>query len=443
MPSGPHRALGLWTATALVVGNMIGSGVFLLPASLGAFGGISVLGWLVTTAGAVVLALVFADLARIVPGAGGPYAYTRRGLGDFAGYLVAWGYWNSIWIGNAAIAIAFAGYASVFWPAVAESAVLAAAVAMAALWLVTGVNAAGVREAGRLQLATTLLKLAPLVAIGTLGFLWFEPGHLVPFNASPLPDGAALNATIALTLWAFLGLESATVPADHVRDASRAIPIATIGGTLAAAVVYVLGTVAVMGVVAPADLARSASPFADAAEAMWGPWARYAVGAGAAIACFGALNGWVLLQGQVPRAAADDRLFPAAFGRVTGGGAPVFGLVLSSVLVTALVAMNYTRGLVGLFTFAILLATLVVLLPYLLSTVAYVRILAVEPGARRGARIRGPIAIAVLALAYSLWAIAGLGAEAILWGVVLLAAGVPLYGLILRRRPRPAGASRP
>ena len=253
-------------ATSLVVGNMIGSGVFLLPATLAAYGGISIVGWLVTTVGALLLALVFARLSSLIPDAGGPYAYTRRGFGDFAAFLVAWGYWISIWTSNAAIAVAFVSYMTVFFPELATNGALAALVAIATIWLLSWINSAGVRNAGWVQLITAILKLVPLVVIATLGLLFFNADHFRPFNLSGGSNFSAVTATVALTLWAFLGLESATIPADNVRDPRRTIPRATILGTVAAALVYIFGTVAVMGIIPPAGLAASNAPFADAAR---------------------------------------------------------------------------------------------------------------------------------------------------------------------------------
>ena len=420
--------------TSLVVGNMIGTGVFLLPASLGAYGGISVVGWAVTTTGALLLALVFARLARMMPSVGGPYAYTRRGFGDFAGFLVAWGYWISIWTGNAAIAVAFASYLTVFWPALAESGVLAAAVAISSIWLLSWVNAAGVRNAGIVQLVTTLLKLLPLLAIAAFGLLYFNADHFTPFNAGGESGLSAVTATIALTLWAFLGLESATIPADDVVNPERTIPRATVLGTLFAAAVYILGTVAVMGVIPPAALAGSTAPYADAAREMWGSWAGYAVGAGAAISCFGALNGWILLQGQIPLAAARDGLFPEAFKRLSDRSTPAFGIIVSSLLASVLIAMNFTKGLVEQFEFVILLATLHTLIPYVLSSMGQLLIFIRERTRFATDKLFGPSAIASLAFLYSLWAIAGAGQETVYYGFLLLLAGVPVYVWIVWRR---------
>lgn len=435
-PTPTRKRLGLWMATALVVGNMIGSGVFLLPASLGSYGGVSLVGWLFTTAGALVLALTFARLARAHPRAGGPYAYTRAAFGDFAAFLVAWGYWISICAGNAAIAVALVGYLAFFAPALATSPLLGAAAAALSIWLLTWVNTRGVREAGGVQLVTTLLKLAPLVAIGTLGLAYFHGANFVPFNASGRSTLSAVSATAALTLWAFLGLESATIPAGAVARPDRTIPRATLLGTGVAAGVYILSTVAVMGVLPSHVLAASTAPFADAARAMWGPWAATAVAAGAAVSCFGALNGWTLLLGQMPLAAAGDGLLPRAVGRLSARGTPTGALVFSSALVTAIVATNYTKGLVVEFTFIILLATIATLVAYLFSTAAFVASFLRDAARPRGWRHAGPLAVALLAFAYTVWAVVGAGLDAVFWGLLLLLAGVPVYAWIGRRGAR-------
>ncbi|MGH9323857.1 MAG: amino acid permease, partial [Vicinamibacteria bacterium] len=357
MTATKEKKLGLAMVTALVVGNMIGSGIFLLPASLGPFGGISIVGWLVSAAGATLVALVFARLSRLVRKSGGPYTYTREGFGDFPGFLVAWGYWISIWTTNAAIAVAFISYLTVFWAPLATNRALAGVLGVATIWLLTWVNVLGVHAAGVVQLVTTILKLIPLMVIATFGLLHVNPANFTPFNATGESTFAAITSTVALTLWAFLGLESGTTPAEHVHDPERTIPRATILGTLLSATVYVLGTIAVMGVIPSSELATSNAPFADAASRMWGPSAGYFVALGAVVSCFGALNGWLLLQGQIPLAAARDRLFPDVFGRVSKYNTPAHALVISSVLATILMAMNYTKGLVEQFTFIILLAT--------------------------------------------------------------------------------------
>ena len=433
--NAPAPELGLWMCTALVVGNMIGSGVFLLPASLAPYGVLSIFGWLFSTTGAVLLALVFARLSRMVPQSGGPYAYTKAGFGDFAGFLVGWGYWISIWSGNAAIAVAFISYLGFFLPVLNTNGVLAAAAAIATVWVLTFVNGLGVRTAGMVQLVTTILKVAPLAFVGIFGLFYMHKENFALAHTGVEPVFTGITSAAALALWAFLGLESATVPADNVIRPEKTIPRATILGTILAAVVYILGTVAVMGVIPQAALKTSTAPFADAAKAMWGDWAGYAVAAGAAIACFGALNGWILLQGQLPRAAAIDGLFPGFFKRLSARGTPVAGLVVSSILITLLVMANYTRGLVGMFTFIILLATLTTLFPYVLSTMSLLMIFLRERERFRYEPLLGSSIIAVLAFAYSLWAIGGSGQETVFWGFLLLMGSVPVY-VWIKHSPR-------
>lgn len=428
-------ALGLWTALALVVGNMVGSGAYLLPSALGRFGPVGLVGWTLTAVGAVCLALVFGRLGRIMPAEGGPYAYTRIAMGDAPAFMVAWGYWVSVWVGNAAIATAFVAYLTPFLPGLDASPALAGAVAVGAIWLLTAVNLRGVREAAVLQLVTTVLKIVPLVAVGTLGLLALDIGRFTPFNVSGGSTISAVTATAALTLWGFLGLECATIPAEEVRNPERTIPLATVLGTVATAAVYLLSTAAVMGVMSSGELAASSAPYAEAATRMWGGWAGGLVAAGAAVAAFGVLNGWVLMQGQMPLAPARDGLFPEAFARVSSKGTPTFGLVLSSALATVLVAANYTRGLVGLFTFAVLLSTVTVLVAYVCASAAQILLIVRAPARFGGSGSRRAGIVSALALSYSVWAVVGAGWRPILWGGVLLAAGAPIYLLSVRGRP--------
>jgi APA family basic amino acid/polyamine antiporter len=422
------REIGIWMAVALVMGNMIGSGVFLLPASLAPHGGISLLGWIVSAGGSVLLALVFARLARLDPASGGPYAFTRRAWGDLAGFLVAWGYWISVWSANAALATACVGYLDPFLPAVVRNPVTAALLAIGLVWLLTAVNAIGVRTAGRLQVATTSLKILPLVVIGFAGLVVLQPGHFaLPASAGPGEFGGHLMAAVTLTLWAFLGLECATIPANRVRDPNRTIPRATVIGTVAAAAIYIASTAGVMGVVPPDALAGTTAPFADAARTLFGGGAAALVAAGAAISCLGALNGWVLIVGQLPLAVARDGLFPAAFARLSARGTPVLGMAIAGTLSTALIAVNHTRGLVALFTFMILLSTLSTLVAYAFCSLAGFLV------DRRAALPAGVKIVSALAFVYALLAIGGAGVEAVYWGFLLLLSGLPVYVWVSRR----------
>lgn len=429
MEKNKKQNLGLWMCTALVVGNMIGSGVFLLPSTLASIGPVSIFGWLFTATGAIVLALIFSRLSRLEPDVGGPYAYTRTGFGDFAGFLVAWGYWISIWSANAAIVVALVSYLGVFWKPMATDPVLGAAIGIGAIWLLTWVNAMGVRRAGWVQLITTIMKLIPLGAVALIGLFYMNPGHFSPMYSGDSFPWSALTTSASLTLFAFLGLESATVPARNVDNPQKTIPRATIMGTVIAAVIYIAGTVAVMGIIPIGMLAGSNAPFADAATKIWGSWAGYVVAAGAAISCFGALNGWILLQGQMPFAVARDRLFPKSFAHLSKRGTPVVGLVVSSVLVTVLLIMNYTKGLVEKFQFIILLAAMTCLVPYIFSSLAEVMIQIKMRGQKKldPKRMLKALALGIPGFIYSAWTIVGSGAETVYWGFLLLIAGIPVY----------------
>jgi basic amino acid/polyamine antiporter, APA family len=428
----PPRVLGFWAAVSIVMGNMIGSGVFLLPASLAAYRGLSLAGWAVSAGGAVMLALVFARLARQLPATGGLYAYTRAAFGDFAGFLVAWGYWLSTVGTLAALAVAFVGYLDPFIPSIVRAPGAAAMLAIGTVWLVIGVNIAGVGMAGRVQIVTTALKLLPLAVVGLGGLLYFQADSFTMPSTATTPMGTQLLTVVTLTLWAFLGLECATIPAGSVRDPARTIPLATVVGTVVTAIIYVVSTVGVMSLVAPDALATSTAPFADAAGQLLGGVGGQLVAAGAAVSCFGALNGWTLMAAQLPMAAAADGLFPPLFARLSSRGTPARGMMVAGMLATALVAMNYSRGLVALFTFIILLCTLSTLVPYVFCSLA----VWLMPGR---ARPRGGAAlVSVLAFIYAMFAIGGAGEETVFYGFLLLLAGLPVYVWLRRGAAAPA-----
>ena len=431
------QKLGFWMATALVVGNIVGSGVYMLPASLAPLGSNSIVGWLFTATGALLLAAVFAALSRAFPRDGGPYVFTRMAFGELAGFVVAWGYWVSVWVGNAAIATGAVSYTSALVPAIAHRPGASATVTIAVVWLLTLVNCWGVRAAGWVQAVTTVLKLLPLLAVALVGAFHVGRESLASFTAVPLSlDGTTAAATLAL--WALLGFESATVPADKVQDPARTIPRATMLGTVVSALVCTLACSTVLLVVPARELAASNAPFADAARVFWGEGSATLVALFAAISAYGALNGWILLQGELPFALARDGVFPRAFARESPRHTPVFALVTTRGLVSLLILANFHASMARVFTFMILLATSANLVAYLACSLA---LLELQRRGQLGEARRGTAGLAVagaLGALYSLWAIAGAGREAIAWGAVLLAAALPVHALVRRaRRPAP------
>ncbi len=443
-----RREMGLWTATAMVVGNMIGSGVFLLPAALAGvaivYGSSVLLAWVITGVGAMLLAGVFATMGGRYPKMGGPYAYARRAFGDFVGFQTAWGYWIAAWVGNAAIATAFVGYTTVLWPSLSDSNLAMAGLAVGAIWLLTVVNAFGVRQGGWVQVATTILKFVPLAVIGVIGLFSLVGDHFTPFLVASGPVGRqgltlleGITAAIGLTLWAFIGLESATVPAEEVKDPKRTIPRATYLGTAVTTLIYIVATVAVMGIIPLAALSGSNAPFADAATSLWGgTWGKWVALVGM-ISAFGALNGWTLLTARISLAASGDGLFPKAFGRVHGTRrTPVVGLVIAAALVTGLVFMNYNESLVNQFTFMLLLATLTTVVPYAFAAAAEITLMIREPERFAGGKLVRDTAVAILGFGYAVWAMYATGSEAIAKGYILLMLGIPIYLYLRWRRQR-------
>jgi APA family basic amino acid/polyamine antiporter len=419
------KPLGFWACWSLTVGCMIGSGIFLLPTVLAPYGTISFGGWMLTGAGSILIALTLGRLASRTTRTGGPYAYVHDAFGDMFGFANAWGYWASYWTGIPAIAIGFAGYLSVFVPALENNPTGQAFSALALIWGLTLINVRGVRDSSALQIVMTVLKIIPLLAIIALGVFAGQSSNLPAFNPQQAPLIPTIAATALLTMWAFVGLENGCTPAGSCRDATRTIPRAVVIGTITVTAIYLAATAAVMVLVPPEILTNSTSPFADAARGL-GAWGPALIAAGALVSTAGSANGNIFIAGQLPMAVALDKLLPSIFGRTNSGGAPYVSLIAASTLASVLLIMNYSRGLVGAFTFLIMLSTVASLLPYLFSGLAELR--------HSWRSARGWAAVAALAGLYAVFAVIGSGLEALLWGLALFASGIPIYFLLKATR---------
>ena len=428
------RSLGLLACTALVVGNMVGSGFFIAPAALAPYGATAIIGWGVMSFGAVCLGMVFARLARIAPVTGGPYAYTRLGFGKFAGFLIAWGYWISIWVSLPAMAAALVGYLGKLIPALGDHFALRVAIGVGAMWLVAAINLRGVKEAGIFQSVTTITKLVPFIAICSFGLFWVDWSTFETINPSGKPFLSALAATAPLTMFAFLGIESATVPAGDVVDPKRTIPLATIIGTLIAALIYTVGTTVVMGVMPLETLAKSPAPFADAASLMWGEWAAIVISLAAIISSLGALNGWTLMLGQVPMAAARDGAMPAIFARLSSRGVPAWGLVISVGLATLLVLVEIsgTGAMVAFYNVVVSLATDAAMIPYVFCSVVEAILFITRKPVSQALRIGPFMPVSIVAFVFSLATIFGAGASAGMWALILLLLAAPVWVYLVK-----------
>ena len=424
-PPAPRPSLGLMACTAIVVGNMVGAGFYLSPSALAPYGLLAILAWIVMGIGAGCLGLAFARLARMAPATGGPYAFTRMAYGDFAGFLVGWGYWISIWASLPAIAAAFTGSVIELIPGAQGNRPIAIAITVGAMWLVVITNLRGVKTAGLVASFTTYTKLIPFGAIAVLGLFYVRGELFSTLNPSGKSLFAASAALAPLTMFAFLGLESATVPAGDVIDPERTIPRSTLLGVAVSSLLYVLGTMVVLGVVPREQLVGSTAPFADVARLLWGSWAAVLVSIAVVISTIGSLNGWTLLMGQVPMAAADDGLFPALFGRRSSRGVPAFGIVVSAAFATALVLVQVSggSGFAAIYALIIGLATLTAAIPYAFCSLAGV-LIAARQGSLNAARVS---AVEVIAFIFAIFVIYGCGAEAVLYGLLLLLLGIPVY----------------
>jgi len=426
--------LGFWSATALVVGNIIGGGVFLLPASLAPIGYNAILSWAVTLTGALCLAYVFGVLGRRLPDAGGAHGFMRLALGDGAAFIGSWGYWLSVWTANAAIATSGASYLTELMPGIRALGWAPPAAAIGLLWGLTLVNLQGIRAVAAVQVVTTLVKVIPIVAIPLvlLQRLWASGTQtFTPFDPAAITAGQVSSGVI-LTLYAMLGLESAAVPAERIRHPERNIPRSTLLGTGFTGILTMTACCAVIALLPAAEVGASQAPLSLLLSSYWGGWAGILVAFCATVSAYGALNGWVLLSGEVPAAMASRVELPAWLVRRDGRGVARVAVLLGTSLSSVLVAFSYSGSLSGVFTFAVTVSTATCLALYLFCSIGALVLMrrGTIPASRRLA------AASACAVLFSLVAFFGAGGMAVAWGLALLAAGWPAYRHASRRARR-------
>lgn len=403
-PQKSAGTLGLPQATALIVGSIIGVGIFNLPASLASFGPISLVAMALTTVGALALALMFAALSRRLPADGGPYAYARAAFGNGTGFANAWSYWITAWAGNAAIVVGWVMYVQVF---INKGAIPAwsIVIALVGLWIPALINISGVKNMGAVQLWTSVLKFIPLALMATVGLLFVKGDNLAAWNVSGESDFSAIMGAMALCLFSYLGVETASVAAAKVRDPDRNVPKATILGTIATAIVYMLSLTAVFGAVPTADLATTTTPYSMAADTMMGgtSWAGYVIAAIVIVSGFGALNGWTMICAEMPLAASKDGLFPDRFGTLNRNGVPVFGIVSSTVLASVFMVVSYL-GAAGqtVFNTLVFMSGITAAIPYAFSALAQIKWRIADNRAMHTPRFLRDVIVAVVALVFSI-----------------------------------------
>ena len=429
--------IGFWTCTALVVGNVIGMGIFLLPSSLAPFGFNALIGWGITLLGCLTLARVFAHLSAALPAADGPYGYVRDTLGELPAYMAMWAYWVSLWLTNAALATGVVGYVTVVMPAIGVIPPMWFALVL--VWLFTLVNLLGVRTGGIVQIVTTTLKLLPMLAIAVLGgwVLLSSPASYAAHPPTTPVTFAGVMAASTIALFAMLGIESASIPASRVDNPGRTIPRATMTGAVVVALIYVVVSTVPLLLLRQDVLASASAPFAllmdTFGHAGSGRWLALFV----VISGLGALNGWTLLAGQLTRTMADNGVLPPLLARSNRHGAPVAALLITATLASVMVWMSYSSSLVAAFTFITLVVTAANLPLYLACALALAVLW------RRGApgcSGRGVLLVAGVGAAYVVFAFVGIGGKPFVYALGLIAAGLPLY-VFMRWRRKPVAAT--
>lgn len=423
--------IGLLPAILMVAGNMMGSGVFMLPANLAGIGSIAIIGWLITVVGAIALGLVFAKLTEVTTAAGGPYAYARKAFGDYMGYQTNLVYWLANVIGNVGLAVAGLGYLTPFFPALRDPLVMALA-QIAVIWFFTYANILGPRVVGRMQGITTTVALFPIVGVALLGWFWFNPEtYMEGWNVSGESSLTAVGMTLNFTLWAFIGVESASVSTAVVKNPAKNVPIATVVGVLLAAVCYVLSSSAIMGIIPNKELVSSSAPFSQAVSIALGSTAGKIVALCAAVGCLGSLAGWTLLVGQTAQAAAKDGLFAGIFARFNRRGVPSAGLAIVAGIMTLQVLATMSPTASEQFGKIASIAVIMTLLPYIYSSVA-IKILGREKMSDREGLFY--TIVGLIAAVYSLSAMIGSNSEQTRWALIFVISTIIFYELSVNRK---------
>jgi APA family basic amino acid/polyamine antiporter len=445
VPSAQAAAtqFGLGTAIALIMGSIIGVGVFNLPTSLATIGPITLLSMGLTTIGALALAVLFAALSRRLPADGGPYAYARVAFGNGIGFMNAWSYWITAWAGNAAIAVGWVLYVEHFINK-DKNTLFSIVLVLIGLWIPAAINLSGVKNMGAIQVVTTILKFAALAFVSIVGLFFIKTANYQPFNVSGLGAALAIGSGMAIALFSYLGVETAAVAAGKVKDPDRNVPRATILGTLACAAVYMLSLIVVFGVLPNAALKESSAPFSAAVDAMFGgtAWGNL-MAVVVIISGLGALNGWTMICAEMPLAAAKDGLFPDRFKRLSKAGVPAFGIIASTVLASVAMIVNYLGSSgANAFTVLVLMTGITAAIPYAFSALAQLKWRWTDRQKFQTARFARDTIVAALALVFSIlfiWYSRNTGAEnaRAYWAPFVLAGVALLVGIPVYRAQRP------
>jgi APA family basic amino acid/polyamine antiporter len=368
------KKIGFWSVFAIVTGSQIGSGVFILPATLAPYGIFSIFGWLISGLGAICLALVFAGLCQRFPRTGGPHVYIKEMFGISAAFFTGWTYWIISWVSTTAVVIASISYLSPFIGHQSPYVYLSLEILL--LLAISCLNLKGLQAAGNVEFILSLLKIIPLLLLPCIAIWYFNANHftLAP-SVQSLPLSSKLAQVTLLTLWGFIGLEAATTPAGSVKNPSKTIPRAIFFGTLCSALLYLISSIGIMGLLPGEVLAASKAPYVDASQYLFGGNWHLLMGLIASIVCVGTLNAWMLASGQIVLGLAEDKLMPAYFAKKNKYGAPTLGLITSCIGIIPLLFLTMNNNIAHQITDIIDFSVVAFLFVYIICTLAYLKIL--------------------------------------------------------------------
>jgi len=436
------KKMNLMQLTFIVAVNMMGSGIIMLPTNMAQVGAISLLSWVVTAVGSMCIAYGFAQAGVFNQRSGGMAAYAEDAYGKSGYFQVFLLYFVSLAIGNVAIAISAVGYLASFIPWLSSTPIATCIGVIALLWLTTFANFGGPSVTGKIGAITVWGVILPVGALSIIGWLWFSGDTFAAaWNPKGMTIAQGMGSSITLTLWAFLGMESAAQNSDAVENPKRNVPLACMFGTLGAAFVYVLSTSVIQGIVPNAELANSTGPFGLAYAKMFSPAVGSIVMMLAVIACLGSLLGWQFTIAQTGKAAADDRMFPSLFSKVNSMGAPITGMLVLGVVQTLFALMTISPTLSEQFGALVSLSVVTNVIPYVVALSSLMVIMKAAK-APEGIFKRNSV-IAALAMAYSVFALYASGKDAVMGGMIVLGVTYIVWGFIAPRFAVPAAAAAP
>jgi len=424
MSSEQHRVIGFWRGWSIAVGCAVGSGIFMMPTMLAPYGMLGFGGWLIAGSGSILVALTMAKLVKRIPKTGGPYVYVNEGLGKFSGFIIAWTYWISCISAIAGISIAFVGYLAFFIPTISNSSIHSLLASLVLVWTIIILNIRSLENSSKFQLISTILKLLPLIFIIFLGATNFNINNLPELNPTDIHPMYLLATVTTLVMWSFIGIETATVPADNVINPQETIPKVLIASVLTILIIYILVSISIAAIVPANELIYSSAPFALAATKILGVTGGTLVSIGALISTLGSLNANTLTAGNLSLAAARDGLLPRKFVSLTETGTPIYTYLLTGLFVSILLILNYTKGIVNAFVFMAMLSTLSTLIAYAFCAIAEFKF--AQTDQKNQARMNA-LLLSCGTFLYAFFAIWGAGIEMIVYSLILIIFGTPIY----------------